>query len=615
MRGTTASLAIGGLALGLATSSAVQAGESVQTAVTAAQPATTLKAVFRPGLQAGSSPSSGGIGTRGPGCPTISLQRYLTPRPGQNPPDLDFDNVSAGQAVTLQQGFIEGEIAAVSFQIPDSEFPIKMELIQAILGSVSTQPTTTRFTIFLWDGEPGSTSPTPPYSASSDSSDPASPPDLILPGGPGGTLAVIGDIQFSVDSMGDPTLDWVIPALGNPAALHTVSIGIRIDQHNTGPGCSPSGTANAFPCTEPATCCTPPSLLTFPNDNWLFVQPCPLGCPQGWKRFSALSAGGCLFGLCTGCRPSGDLALRFKYTSQVCLPPATGTCCAPAGQCSLTTQANCTGAWTQGGVCSPNPCPQPTGVCCNTSTGGCTITTQTGCSGTWNATGSCEPNPCAQPSGACCFSASVCQVLDSATCGGFGGTYIGNNAPCGPSGECPLGACCLPNGNCLTGLSQPQCAAQSGVFQGVGSGCTPNNCPQPTGACCNLSNGFCALLTQANCAGIPGTAWQGPLTVCNPNPCGASGACCTGTACTVGSQGSCAGVYQGNNTACGPAGNPTTCCPANFNQLSGVTVQDIFDFLAAYFQGNPAADFNQIGGVTVQDIFDYLAAYFVGCPG
>lgn len=55
-------------------------------------------------------------------------------------------------------------------------------------------------------------------------------------------------------------------------------------------------------------------------------------------------------------------------------------------------------------------------------------------------------------------------------------------------------------------------------------------------------------------------------------------------------------------------------CPADFNGVGGVTVQDIFDFLAAYFAGDAAADFNGIGGVTVQDIFDYLAAYFAGCP-
>jgi hypothetical protein len=55
-------------------------------------------------------------------------------------------------------------------------------------------------------------------------------------------------------------------------------------------------------------------------------------------------------------------------------------------------------------------------------------------------------------------------------------------------------------------------------------------------------------------------------------------------------------------------------CPADFNGVGGITVQDIFDFLAAYFNNNPRADFNNAGGVTVQDIFDFLAAYFAGCP-
>jgi hypothetical protein len=55
-------------------------------------------------------------------------------------------------------------------------------------------------------------------------------------------------------------------------------------------------------------------------------------------------------------------------------------------------------------------------------------------------------------------------------------------------------------------------------------------------------------------------------------------------------------------------------CPADFNQSGGVTVQDIFDFLAAYFSSAPAADFNHSGTVTVQDIFDFLAAYFTACP-
>ncbi len=36
-----------------------------------------------------------------------------------------------------------------------------------------------------------------------------------------------------------------------------------------------------------------------------------------------------------------------------------GSCCAPAGTCTITAQAACVGTWTSSGVCSPNPCPQP----------------------------------------------------------------------------------------------------------------------------------------------------------------------------------------------------------------------------------------------------------------
>lgn len=103
-----------------------------------------------------------------------------------------------------------------------------------------------------------------------------------------------------------------------------------------------------------------------------------------------------------------------------------------------------------------------------------------------------------------------------------------------------------------------------------------------------------------------------------------SGACCLGApqgglgpTCGVYTQAACAsnqGNFRGSGTTCGPStANPTTCCTANFNQQSGVTVQDIFDYLAAWFAGSSAADFNGLGGVSVQDIFDYLAAWFVGC--
>ena len=54
-------------------------------------------------------------------------------------------------------------------------------------------------------------------------------------------------------------------------------------------------------------------------------------------------------------------------------------------------------------------------------------------------------------------------------------------------------------------------------------------------------------------------------------------------------------------------------CAADFNGSGTATVQDIFDFLGAWFSGDTGADVNGSGSVTVQDIFDFLAAWFAGC--
>ena len=46
-----------------------------------------------------------------------------------------------------------------------------------------------------------------------------------------------------------------------------------------------------------------------------------------------------------------------------------------------------------------------------------------------------------------------------------------------------------------------------------------------------------------------------------------------------------------------------------------MTVQDIFDFLAAWFAGDQNADING-GGIAVTDIFDFLTIWFAGpCLG
>jgi hypothetical protein len=59
---------------------------------------------------------------------------------------------------------------------------------------------------------------------------------------------------------------------------------------------------------------------------------------------------------------------------------------------------------------------------------------------------------------------------------------------------------------------------------------------------------------------------------------------------------------------------PRAACPADYNCSGALSVQDIFDFLGAWFAGSPGANFNGINGITVQDIFDFLGAWFNGCP-
>jgi hypothetical protein len=95
-----------------------------------------------------------------------------------------------------------------------------------------------------------------------------------------------------------------------------------------------------------------------------------------------------------------------------------------------------------------------------------------------------------------------------------------------------------------------------------------------------------------------------------------TGACCRGGTCSAATQADCTGAnsrWAGASTVCNVPGNTTTpCCRGDYNQVGGVTVQDIFDFLIDYFTANAHADVNGVGGVTVQDIFDYLIAYFAG---
>lgn len=72
----------------------------------------------------------------------------------------------------------------------------------------------------------------------------------------------------------------------------------------------------------------------------------------------------------------------------------------------------------------------------------------------------------------------------------------------------------------------------------------------------------------------------------------------------------------GGATVTNPAG--LRICDADFNCSGsgvgdGVSEQDIFDFLAAWFAVEPRADINRDQRVSVEDIFAFLVSFFAGC--
>ncbi len=80
------------------------------------------------------------------------------------------------------------------------------------------------------------------------------------------------------------------------------------------------------------------------------------------------------------------------------------------------------------------------------------------------------------PTGACCQTDGTCaDGLTQADCEAGGGTYQGDTVLCFDVVTC-LGACCAPDGTC-TDVSADACATSGGVFQGAGTDCLSTTCP------------------------------------------------------------------------------------------------------------------------------------------
>lgn len=60
--------------------------------------------------------------------------------------------------------------------------------------------------------------------------------------------------------------------------------------------------------------------------------------------------------------------------------------------------------------------------------------------------------------------------------------------------------------------------------------------------------------------------------------------------------------------------SPEPRCAADFNGDGALGVQDVFDYLGAYFAAASTAEMDGAPGLGVNDLFAFLASYFAGCP-
>ncbi|GAB5497425.1 MAG: hypothetical protein Phyf2KO_25050 [Phycisphaerales bacterium] len=360
----------------------------------------------------------------------------------------------SGGTYLVQAGFVEDEIMAAQYTLPANLFPIRIDLIEALIGTAGTSvQTTTEWTIMVWDGSPSTGTLVASYS-----SDDVILPHVVIPPGPPQAV----NLAFSVDP-GDPEQIFIT----NTSGTNTFTIGMRIDEHNqqSGSGCitPPPQNQNAFPLTDN-------SGVASQTGNWISAIDCfGLGCPAGWSTFQSFPA------LCT---PSGDWMLQATWTSFTC-ETQTGACCVD-GECFDLTSAECA---TAGGVYEGD--------------------------GT-----DCVGFNCPEPTGACCLSNGNCIEFTEAECDLISGTWQGPDSQCNGS-LCPIGAACLPDGSCIENITELEANAMGGTFLGVGTTCTGAECPQPTGACCITTSSNCVILSAEDCNLIPDAVWLGMDTICD----------------------------------------------------------------------------------------------------
>ena len=203
-----------------------------------------------------------------------------------------------------------------------------------------------------------------------------------------------------------------------------------------------SGTWTSGGTCSPDPCVAPPSTGSCCAADGSCSVTTAAACTGTWS-----SGGSCVPNICAqptgaccvngGCFDTTEAACNYNvwYSTPCAQSPCFGSCCNGI-DCTNVQAASCLGVFTAFENCTQFTCVYPTGSCCD-GAGNCSVTTSANCSGTWSSGGSCTPNPCGGggTTGACCFfGGTPCQALSSGDCMIFGGMYQGNGTTCAGAG-------------------------------------------------------------------------------------------------------------------------------------------------------------------------------------
>jgi len=162
----------------------------------------------------------------------------------------------------------------------------------------------------------------------------------------------------------------------------------------------------------------------------------------------------------------------------------------------------------------------------------------------------CLAAPTFGQTGACCNPNGSCTAWPNdsgqAICDAIGGTWLGPDTSCNAN-TC-IGACDLPDGSCIDGVTPDVCTNNGGMFRGFGTTCLP------IGACC-FPDGTCSERSMPDCKSSGGD-YQGDDSSCDGIECELPvGACCMpdGSCMDEQIESECednGGTYQGDDTGC-----------------------------------------------------------------